>query len=144
MRTSIFLVAIVVAAALAGCGGHPDDGAKQTRLQVEQHDANGGLQRSGRPEAPLIDPEKKSVVVLAAPSAPQLAARQQAQITAEHEKSESRIHDLMEGYTNNLRDTKNREKYREQIAQQLETYKRQSLQLYLMQRQADRAAAANQ
>lgn len=142
MRTSLFIVAIV-GAALAGCGGHPDDGAKQTRLQVEKQAANSGLQMSGRPEAPLIDPRKKSVVILAAPSAPQLVARQQAQIAAEHEKVETKIHDLMDSYATNLRDAKSREKYREQIAQQLDTYKRQSLQLYLLQRQTERGPAAN-
>ena len=103
MRTSMLIVTFF-GAALVGCGGHPDAGAKQTRLQVEEHAANRGLQPSGRPEAPFIDPQKKTVVVLAAPSAPQLVARQQAQLTAEHEKAESQIHDLMERYTDNTRD----------------------------------------
>lgn len=143
MRKSLFFTTII-AAALAGCGSHPEDGAKQTRLQVEQSDASRGLQASGRPEAPFIDPQKKSVVVLAAPSAPQLVAHQQAQIAAEHEKVETKIHDLMDSYSSNLRDPKSRAKYQEQIAQQLDTYKRQSLQLYLLQRQAERTGAASQ
>jgi hypothetical protein len=141
MRNSIlWVVAAIAAAGLAGCGKSPDEGAKQTRLKLEEPGVNGGLNPSGRPEAPLIDPEKKSVVVLAAPSAPQLAMRQEAKLVAEQEKVEGQIHSLMDGYADNLGNSASKAKYGEQITQELETYKRQTLQLYKLQRQAELAA----
>lgn len=135
------ILSVVAAVALAGCGKSPEEGAKQTRLKVEEPGVNGGLVASGRPEAPLIDPQKKTVVVLAAPSAPQLAGRQEAKLAAEHEKVEGRIQDLMNNYSSNLGDAAGKAKYEEQIGQELETYKRQSLQLYKLQRQAQLAAS---
>ena len=137
-----FIITVLIAAGLAGCGKHPDDGAKHTRLKVEENAANGGLHPSGRPEAPLIDPTKKAVVVLAAPSAPQLVARQEARVEADRAKTESQIHDLMDGYTSNMQNPTAKRKYEQQIAQQLDTYKRHSLELYQLRRNA--AAVANQ
>jgi hypothetical protein len=134
------LTAVAFLLVLAGCGKSPDEGAKQTRVKVEEPSVDGGLKPSGRPEAPLIDPQKKKVVVLAAPSAPQLASRQEAQLATEQDKTELQIHELMDSYSNNLGNPASKAKYEEQIGQQLETYKRQSLQLYKMQRQAQLAA----
>ena len=135
----IALLAAAAAVALAGCSKSPDAGAKQTRLKVEEPSVNGGLNPSGRPEAPLIDPAKKTVVVLAAPSAPQLAAREEARIVADREKVEGRIHTLMNSYADNLGSTR-KDKYGEQITQELDTYKRQSLQIFKLQQQAAQTA----
>jgi hypothetical protein len=142
-KTVLLIAAALVAAGLAGCGKSPDTGAKQTRLKLEA-DSHNGMHPSGRPEAPFIDPSRKTVVVLAAPSAPQLVAREAARITGERDKVESQIHGLMSDYTANLHSTANKTKYAEQISQQLETYKRQTLQLYLLQRQADHNGSAGQ
>jgi hypothetical protein len=137
--TARTLIAVAIAFGLAACSGkNPGDGAQQTKLILEEpphHDLNP----SGRPEAPWIDPQKKSVVVLAPPSAPQLIERQAAQLAAERSKVETHIHDLMDGYASNLRNPAGKAKYQEEIGQQLETYKRQTLQLYKMQRQNEQA-----
>ena len=140
MRTTV--IAVVAAAAalgLAGCSKSPDAGAKQTRLEVKEASVNGGLNPSGRPEAPFIDPAKKTVVVLAAPSAPQLTSREEAKITADQQKVDARIHTLMNSYADNLGSTR-KDKYGEQITQELDTYKRQSLQLFKLQQQSAQAA----
>ena len=134
------LIAAAIALSLAACGKSPDAGAKQTKLILEEA-PHPDLNASGRPEAPWIDPQKKTVVVLAPPSAPQLVARQEAQIVAERDKVEAHIHDLMDGYSNNLRNPAGKAKYQEEISQQLETYKRQTLQLYKLQRQNEQTNA---
>lgn len=139
MRT--FLIAIVVSAAsgLAGCGPSPDEGAKRTQVQLEENAPGAGLNPSGRPDAPWIDPQKKTVTVLAPPSAPQLAERQEAQLIAERTKVDAHIHDLMDGYSGSLRNPASKAKYQTEIAQQLETYKRQTLELYKLQRANEQA-----
>jgi hypothetical protein len=137
--TARSLIAVAIALGLAACSGKdPDDGAKQTKLILEEA-PHPDLNASGRPEAPWIDPQKKSVIVLAPPSAPQLAERQQAQVAAERAKVEAHIHDLMDGYAANLGNPAGKAKYQEEIGQQLETYKRQTLQLYKLQRQNEQA-----
>jgi hypothetical protein len=141
-KTALFLLAVAATVAIAACSKSPDAGAKQTRLELKDHDAGRDLHASGRPEAPFIDPQKKNVVVLAAPSAPQLLARQEAKVGAEREKVETKIHGLMDGYASNLGNPNGKEKYQQQIAEQLQTYKRQSLELFLMQRQAAQVAPA--
>ena len=138
--TASTLLAVAIAFALAACGKSPDDGAKHTKLILEQPQ-HADLNASGRPEAPWIDPQKNTVVVLAPPSAPQLAERQQVQLAAERGKVETHIHDLMDGYAANLRNPAGKAKYQEEIAQQLATYKRQTLQLYKLQRQNEQANA---
>ena len=125
--TTRTLVAVAIAFALAACGKSPDAGAKQTKLVLEQ--------------AQQPDLNANSVVVLAPPSAPQLVERQQTQLAAERGKVETHIHDLMDGYAANLRNSAGRAKYQEEIAQQLDTYKRQTLQLYKLQRQTEQANA---
>ncbi len=140
MRSTVIAVLAAAAAlGLAGCGKSPDAGAKQTRLKVEEPNVNGGLNPSGRPEAPLIDPGKKTVVVLAAPSAPQLASREEAKIVSDREKVEGRIHSLMNSYAENL-GSERKDKYGEQITQELDAYKRQSLQIFKLQQQSAQAA----
>jgi hypothetical protein len=136
--TASTLLAVAFAFALTACGKNPDDGAKQTKLVLEQP-PHADLNASGRPEAPWIDPQKNTVVVLAAPSAPQLVERQQTQLAAERGKVETHIHDLMDGYAANLRNPAGKAKYQEEIAQELATYKRQTLQLYKLQRQSEQA-----
>jgi hypothetical protein len=142
-HTFIGVIALVAAATLAGCGKSPGEGAKQTKLEVEEPGVNGGLIPSGRPEAPLIDPQKKTIVVLAAPSAPQLAGREEAKLATDHEKVEGRIQDLMTRYSGNLGNAAGKAKYEEQIGEELETYKRQSLQLYKLKRAAQLAASGD-
>jgi hypothetical protein len=137
MRTSLAILA--AALALAGCGKSPEQGAKRTEVKFESSDAQAELNPSGRPEAPLIDPQLKTVTVLAPPSAPQLLAKQEAGIVAERDKVEAQLHDLMDGYSTNMRDPASRAKYQEQIAQQLDTYKRHTLQLYKLQRRNELA-----
>jgi hypothetical protein len=126
--TASTLLAVAIAVALAACGKSPEDGAKHTKVVLEQA------------PHPDVD-ERKTVVVLAPPSAPQLAERQQVQLAAERGKVETRIHDLMDGYAANLRNPAGKAKYQEEIAQQLATYKRQTLQLYKLQRQNEQANA---
>jgi hypothetical protein len=139
MRTLIVAIIVAAASGLTGCGPSPDEGAKRTQVKLEESAAGAGLNPSGRAEAPWIDPQKKTVTVLAPPSAPQLVAKQEAQLVAERTKVETHIHDLMEGYASNLRNPSSKAKYQEEIAQQLEDYKRQTLQLYKLQRQNDQA-----
>jgi hypothetical protein len=127
-KTASTLLAVAIAVALAACGKSPEDGAQHTKVVLEQ--------------APHPDGDgKKTVVVLAPPSAPQLVERQQAQLAAERGKVETHIHDLMDGYAANLRNPAGKAKYQEEIAQQLATYKRQTLQLYKVQRQREQANA---
>jgi hypothetical protein len=135
------LLVIVAAAVAGGCGPGPDEGAKRTQVKLEESAPGNGLNPSGRPEAPWIDPQKKTVTVLAPPSAPQLVAREEAQVVAERAKVEAHIQDLMAGYASNLRNPTGKAKYRDQIAQELETYKRQTLQLYKLQQQNERTHA---
>ena len=138
-RLLLTIVAAVGAGSLTGCGPSPDEGAKRTQVRLEESEPAAGLIPSGRAEAPLIDPQKKTVTVLVPPSAPQLVERQEAQLAAERTNVEEHIHDLMDGYSANLRNPASKAKYREEIAQQLETYKRQTLQLYKLQRQNEQA-----
>jgi hypothetical protein len=135
------IVAAAFCLGLAACGKNPDEGAKQTKVILEQEAAPEQLNASGRPEAPLIDPQKKTVVVLVPPSAPLLVERQQAKLMAERDKVETQIHGLMDDYNDSMRNPASKAKYQEQIAQQLETYKRQSLELFKLQQQAARTAA---
>jgi hypothetical protein len=137
-RTACTLIAAAITFGLVACGKSPDEGATQTKLILEQA-PQPDLNASGRPEAPWIDPQKKTVTVLAPPSAPQLVERQQAQLADERSKVETRIHDLMDDYSANLRNPASKAQYQEQIAQQLETYKRQTLQLYKLHRQNEQA-----
>ena len=135
------LLAIVAVAVASGCGPGPDEGAKRTQVKLDESAPGNGLNPSGRPEAPWIDPQKKTVTVLAPPSAPQLVAREEAQVVADRAKVEAHIQDLMSGYASNLRNPGSRTKYQQEIAQQLETYKRQTLQLYKLQQRNERNPA---
>jgi len=138
--TASTLLAVAIAFAVAACGKSPDDGAKHTKVVLEPA-PHADLNASGHPEAPWIDPTKSTVVVLAPPSAPQLAERQQEQLAAERGKVETHIHDLIDGYAANLRNPAGKAKYQEEITQQLTTYKRQTLQFYKLQRQNEQANA---
>jgi hypothetical protein len=130
--------ALLASTSLVGCGPSPDSGAKQTQVRIEQPArSNGSLLPGG--SAAATETPKNTVVVLAAPSAPQLVAQQQAKLAGEREKVEAQLQELMGSYANNLGNAAGKAKYGEQITQQLEIYKRQSLQLYKLQRQAELA-----
>jgi len=143
MRRIVFITMVVAAVAtLASCGKGPNEGARHSKLAIEQSTGAHAVDPLGHTAAPSIDPERRPLVVLAPPSAPQLSEKRQAQLQEERAKTEADIHCLMDRYTENLRRPADKARYQEQIAQQLDTYKRQMLQIYKFQQQAPTSANA--
>jgi hypothetical protein len=138
MRNTAAMVIAVTAICLAACGKDPQEGAKQTTVSVE------AAKRPAPGEVGAPEPSKNTVIVLAPPSAPQLAAKQRATIETERAKTEAQIHGLMDRYANSMRQPAEKARYQQQIEQELSAYKRQTLELYKLQQAAERANAAAQ
>jgi len=88
-----------------------------------------------------IDPAKKEVVVVNAPT--QAASPQQmvAQMHQQHEKTEAQLNKLMKDYAGNIHNAKTKDKLAQEMSGQLEVYKRQSLELYKVQRAQGQTAS---
>jgi type IV secretory pathway VirB10-like protein len=136
-NTASVAVALAVAFGLASCGKSPQEGAKHTTVQIET------AKRPAPGEIPAPEPSKNTVTVLAPPSAPQLVDKQRVKAEADRAKTEAEIHGLMDRYADNMRRPADKAKYEQQIAQELKTYKRQTLEVYKLQQAAESAKAAD-
>lgn len=135
---TVIALALAAAVLLASCGKSPDEGARHSNRVIEDSRSRAIGVGPAVPDTP-----RHTVLVVAPPSAPQLAEKQQAKIEADREVTETQIHGLMDRYSENLRNPAEKAKYQEQISRQLDTYKRQTLQLYKMQQAAATANAAS-
>lgn len=135
----IHTVAVSLLIGLGGCSERPQQKAD---VKVETAAAPKAQMPSGRAEAPLIDPEKKSVTVLMPPSAPQRIEQQQARLAADHERSEAAIHELMSRYAENPSGSATKARYEKQLEQELDAYKRRVLEMHKLQQHAARVADA--
>jgi hypothetical protein len=135
-NTTAITLALAAAVLLASCSKSPsDEGAKRTNRVVEApRSAATGSVGQAAPDA-----SRHTVLVVAPPSAPLLVQKQQAKLEADREVTETQIHGLMDHYSDNMRNPAEKAKYQEQISQQLDAYKRQTLQLYKLQQAAAKA-----
>jgi hypothetical protein len=129
MHARFIVMFIMLAAGVAGCDKEP---SQDNATKLKQAGAARAAQGS--------EPVQNTITVIAPPSAPQQLARREATVTAEHGKTGARVHDLMKGYAQSLGDAKSEQQYRKQLAEQLEIYKRQSLELFKLQQRAAREA----
>jgi hypothetical protein len=133
-NTASVAIAVAASICLTSCGKSPTEGAKHTTVRIEE------TKRPAPGEVAAPEQSKNTVMVLAPPSAPQLIEKQRATVETERAKTETQIHGLMDRYADNMHRPAEKAKYQEQIAQQLTTYKRQTLTLYKLQQ---RETAAN-
>jgi hypothetical protein len=130
-NTAAAILVLAVAVGLASCGKNPQEGAKQTTVRIEE------AKRTAPGEIPAPEPSKNTVMVLAPPSAPQLVEKQRVKVEADRAKTETQIHGLMDRYSDNMHRPAEKAKYQQQIGRELTTYKRQTLELFKLQQQAN-------
>lgn len=91
-----------------------------------------------------IDPAKKTVHVGNALGKTQKPKQTTAQLRAQQAKTHSRLAKHIESYSGNIDNVRGKEKVTTEMAGDLETYKRQSLELYKRQHRGRSAMVGNE
>lgn len=82
-----------------------------------------------------IDSDRKTVVVVTPPGAARNPQDQMSELKAQNARSEARITSQMETYAGQLADTGAKGRIASQMNEDLEAYKKQSLEMYKLQQQ---------
>ena len=119
--TAMTCIALMLAAAASGADSSPPStaAAEQRSLGV-----------TGVP----IDPSKKTVHVEKAPGKAKKSRQSTAQLRSQQTKTQARLAKHIENYSGNIHNAQGKEKLTAEMAGDLDAYKRQSLELYKMQR----------
>ena len=91
-----------------------------------------------------IDPAKKTVHVVNASGKSQKPKQTAAQLRAQQAKTHARLAKHIENYSGNINNAEGKEKLTTEMAGDLEAYKRQSLELYKMQRRGSSATVGKE
>lgn len=131
------LIRILPLSLLLGLGACSDRSAQTAPVKVEAGEKPSELVSSGRPEAPFIDPQKKSVTILIAPTESQRIEQRHASLQADSERRETAIHDLMDRYSGSMSNSVSKASYEKRIGEELAAYKQRILELHRLQRVTD-------
>ena len=140
MSKRIPLLSLLLAAFLASAGcGNGSVGKQPAIVQPASSAEQRPLGVTGVP----IDPAKKTVLVVNAPSQAVSPQQSMSQLQSEQQKTEAKLAKLMKSYSGNINNAKTKDKLTKEMSGQLEDYKRQSLELYRLQR-AQRQVASSE
>jgi hypothetical protein len=122
--------------ALIICGCHAQSSSNVVHAAVKQNNESD-LRAVGATGVP-IDPSRKTVLVVVPPGEILEPDKHVARLEQQHEKTQADLTKLMKSYARNLSNSQSKQKLGAQMADDLEAYKRQSLELYQVQRQLAR------
>lgn len=130
MKTLRSTIALALILALMGCGGgSTDQEAATSPPAVSVEEPQVGV--TGIP----IDPSQKTVVVVTPPGAARSPQQQMSELQAQNTRTEAQIAARMQTYSGNLGNAEVRNRVASQMDDDLEAYKKQSLEMYKLQQQ---------
>lgn len=125
------VISLAIILGLTGCSPGCTDqrDAAKTLPAVTDEEQQVGV--TGIP----IDPSRKTVVVVTPPGAARDAQEQMSELKAQNARTEARLASQMNAYAGHLADGGARDRIAGQMHEDLEAYKKQSLELYKLQQQ---------
>ena len=122
---------------LAGCG----PGATDQQGAADALPAIAGEEHQVGATGIPIDPSQKKVVVVTPPGSARTPQQQMSELQAQNARTEARIATGMKTYSGNLGNAEARDRVASGMNDDLEAYKKQSLELYKLQQQMPQAPA---